>query len=122
MVAGPLHFEGVLKAFLVFLFLFITAVNYASYMKLMSRTIETHVNATRVPRLSQAHMAWKRTERDPFQMPTDLGETEPPAASSKGIIQEFIELVAPTEAPDSANVTDDLAVENAVSLERDTGE
>ena len=55
---------------------------------------------------------------------------DPTTQPEKGLIAEFIELVAPTEKPEAeaealaANNTesDPLAVENAISLERDTGE
>ena len=104
-------FEALLRFLLLGLVVFFLIINYSSYARLSHRRERRTANLTNVVR--QIHVNWKRTSRDPFQ-------TEEHATSSppKGLIEEFIDLVAPDEVI-PVNKTDELAVENAVSLERD---
>lgn len=144
--------EKTLKMVLFLLVALFVIVNYLSYVSVQAvahrpttpatSSTTTHILGRHIP-----PGAWKRSTRDPFKVcfvfffvlfffhfvsffrlitasvkQTTAVTTSP--SISKGLLEEFIELVAPTEVPAdlSRNGTDELAVENAVSLERDTGE
>ena len=111
--------ETILRVFLGLLIVVFVLSNYASYLSVVSSTLSSHTNGTERIVLDTRHIGWSRTSRDPFKV-----ETEATTTGEKGLLQDFIDLVAPTESPEalSGNETDPLAVENAVSLERDTGE